>query len=358
MCGERYYVSLLVALWVETLLYGLYILLFAISIYVLLYRRPNKYYFSTAVAMFVLTTTYMGIDLARILVSPNLTSGSYYVDGSVVSCAQETSGRRKQDLLWALLQPIEDIEFALNMIVADGLLIFRCYHIWPHTRWVVIPLIIMLLATSACNFVVIHYEFQIYFLRHSLSSTAEDLPQRWVEVGQIGGLFAEAAYALSLATNIFTTVLIASRIWWMSRQSEKAMGRAASVKYRDAIAMVVESGAVYSVSLLINLVVISTAKEYTNIVGCANNLLMSIAPTLIIVRAGMSKDFESVQETLHHASRGFPPGSIRFAENQAVSSDAYALRSTEVVVHRRKDLLEEGADGAFERSFESSSASS
>ncbi|KAA1476068.1 hypothetical protein DENSPDRAFT_884041 [Dentipellis sp. KUC8613] len=382
MCGEIYYVSVLAALWIETLLYGLYLLLFAISIYILIYRRPNKYHLATSIAMFVLTTAYVGIDFTKALITPTLTSSSYWVGGNIMPCADESPVRRGEDILSALLQPIEDIVFALNILIADGLLIFRCYHIWPLRRWVIIPLVVLLLATTACNFVVIAYEFKMYLLRQRLSSITTNPPQRWVELGHIGDRFALAAYSLSLATNIFTTILIAFPIWQMSRELEKVLGsigRAASEKYRDAISMVVESGALYSGSLLVNLLVIATSKNHAvrlsalnsqNIIGCANNILVAIAPTLIIVRVAMSKDFASTQsETLHrnNITRSLLPvsGPMRFAENEHDTTsvgaiETYALQSPVAVAQRAKHPSEDMYDalGRSESSIGSSGSSS
>ncbi|TFY50277.1 hypothetical protein EVG20_g11614 [Dentipellis fragilis] len=427
MCGETYYVSVLAALWIETLLYGLYLLLFTIAIYILLYRRPNKYHFATSIAMFVLTTAYVGIDFTKALITPIVTSSSYWSAGNIMSCVDETPGRRNEDLLSALLQPIEDIVFALNMygdfrplsrdsalmrcVVADSLPM-GCWCVasefqfdrlneildFPllshmassamgshsinraatcHDRYVApsnlrncIPISPIL--GLACNFVVITYEFKMYHLRQNLSSITTNPPQRWVELGHLGDRFAVAAYSLSLATNIFTTILIAFPIWQMSRELEKVLGsigRAASGKYRDAISMVIESGALYSCSLLINLLVIATSKDHAvrlsalnsqNIIGCANNILVSIAPTLIIVRVAMSKDFATTQsETLHrnNMTRSLLPasGPMRFAENErdgvnAGDVETYALRSPVAVVQRVKHPSEEDMYDALSRS--------
>ncbi|TFY66352.1 hypothetical protein EVG20_g4735 [Dentipellis fragilis] len=405
---------------------GLYLLLFTISIYILLYRRPNKYHFATSIAMFVLTTAYVGIDFTKAIITPTVTSSSYWSAGNIMPCVDETPVRRNEDLLSALLQPIEDIVFALNMygdlrplsrdsaltrcVVADSL---------PMGYWCVaselqfdrpngtldFPLLSHMASSAvgnhsisrvatchdgyvaprnpqnrppispscvACNFVVITYEFKMYHLRQGLSSITTNPPQRWVELGHLGDRFAVAAYSLSLATNIFTTILIAFPIWQMSRELEKVLGsvgRAASEKYRDAISMVVESGALYSCSLLINLLVIATSKNHAvrlsalnsqNIIGCANNILVSIAPTLIIVRVAMSKDFATTQsETLHrnNITRSLLPasGPMRFAENErdginAGAIETYALRSPVAVMQRVKHPSEGDMYDALSRS--------
>ncbi|KAF8179102.1 hypothetical protein K438DRAFT_1517737, partial [Mycena galopus ATCC 62051] len=96
----------------------------------------------------------------------------------------------------------------------------------------------------------------------------------------------------------------AGRIWWISRQSRAYLGAAAQRRYVSSIAVLVESGMVYSATILAYLIVIS----YPNL---ANTLgepilqilsqVMGIAPTLIIVRVGLGMSVENSQSTARTA---------------------------------------------------------
>ncbi|TFY50311.1 hypothetical protein EVG20_g11592 [Dentipellis fragilis] len=144
-------------------------------------------------------------------------------------------------------------------------------------------------------------------------------------------------YCLDLTTNAVATALIASRIWSLTRQLEKTLGKAAGLRYRTAISMVVESGLLITISQLLTVctgLIRSLAEYDVRLMYCAavdraysnfggappgpdlqhkpdddgsfspRLLLLSvelsqqvIAPTLIIVRVGLGGGFDSVIET-------------------------------------------------------------
>jgi len=72
------------------------------------------------------------------------------------------------------------------------------------------------------------------------------------------GLDSRIPFYISLATNTIVTFLSAGRIWWVSREIRASLGKDVVKKYNTAIMMIVESGAIFSVSILIYLVVLST----------------------------------------------------------------------------------------------------
>ncbi|KAG7093245.1 hypothetical protein E1B28_006931 [Marasmius oreades] len=100
-------------------------------------------------------------------------------------------------------------------------------------------------------------------------------------------------FAFSLSTNIIVTSLIAGRIWWNAHQLCKLLvGTQPSRLYRRAIAIIVESGAIFSASLLI-LLVLYSLKFNAVYVSDSIAQITGIAPTLIIVRVGMGYSVDS-----------------------------------------------------------------
>ena len=64
--------------------------------------------------------------------------------------------------------------------------------------------------------------------------------------------FATTQYAISLTNNVLVTSLIAGRIWYVTRDV-RASGYATGLDYRRAILVVIESGALYAFTQIIQL---------------------------------------------------------------------------------------------------------
>ncbi|TFY80960.1 hypothetical protein EWM64_g3049 [Hericium alpestre] len=244
MCGEQEYRTILASLWTEAVLYGLYFSLFAASVYILVQKNPNRRYLAVTIAMFVFTT---GVTLAHFIL--------------------------------ILLTPI-------NTTTGE--------------RHDAVPSAVLLLGTTVCNLAVVGYESRFYvFIREAFYGKASGDVMTQVALHKSAGQFSAAATILSLVLTIVTTSLIAVRIWLMARDIQKTMGRSAGSKYRTAIAIIVESGALYSASLILSFITGFFITVDSTIFAVFLNHTLSIAPTLVIVRVGMGQGFENVQDSAH-----------------------------------------------------------
>ncbi|KAF7350789.1 hypothetical protein MSAN_01640400 [Mycena sanguinolenta] len=151
--------------------------------------------------------------------------------------------------------------YVVSNIIADGLLIYRCYVIWSNNVLVTILPILMLIASTVLG-LISTFDF-------SLSS--------------------DPCFGVSLATNVLVTVLTAGRIWWISYYSRAYLKTAATRRYVSAMVILVESGILYSANLLAVLIVcrIPSVSYYSDVLLQMQYQIMGIAPTLIIVRAGL-----------------------------------------------------------------------
>ncbi|KAF7350804.1 hypothetical protein MSAN_01642000 [Mycena sanguinolenta] len=236
-------------LWVGTFFYGIYLMLFCICIYILL-NRPrnlgNTILLVTAIALFTLATVQAII---------NLVLGAADIDNIDVPYDQLVVGT--------------DVVYALNNFIADGLVIYRCYVVWNNNVWVTI-LPIMLLITTTVYGVIVSFSFTLPF---------------------------DPFYALSLATNVLVTVLTVGRIWWISRYSRAYLKTAEQRRYASVIAILVESGALYSATVLASMIILSTP-SVTIVFEPIYQMqiqIMGIAPTLIIVRSGLAVKGEELK---------------------------------------------------------------
>ncbi|KAJ7796525.1 hypothetical protein B0H14DRAFT_3157974 [Mycena olivaceomarginata] len=235
---------------VGTFFYGIYLVLFCICIYILL-NRPrnpgNTILLVTAIALFTLATVQAVI---------NLVLGAADVDGI--------------DLPYDQLVVATSVVYVVNNFIADGLVIYRCYVVWNNNILVTIPPTLMLIAATVLGIIV-----------------SLDL-----------NLTAYPFFALSLATNVLVTILTAGRIWWICRRSRGAYSKTAEQRrYVSAVAILIESGMLYSATVLTYLIVVSIPRvsileepifQALIQIMVSTELIQAIAPTLIIVRAGMN----------------------------------------------------------------------
>ncbi|KAJ6556018.1 hypothetical protein B0H19DRAFT_1235382 [Mycena capillaripes] len=140
------------------------------------------------------------------------------------------------------------IIYAINNSIGDGLLIYRCYVVWNHDWRVIVLPVMMLIASTA------------------------------------------------------------GRIWWISHHSRAYLAAAAQQRYASTIALVVESGMLYSATILAFLIVISFPSLSSTLEEPLLQIVtqvMGIAPTLIIVRVGMGL---TVEESLSSFRAAKNPG--------------------------------------------------
>ncbi|KAF7368226.1 hypothetical protein MVEN_00142500 [Mycena venus] len=233
-------------LWIGTFFYGIYFTLFCICIYILL-RRPrslgNTVLIGTAIALFALSTVQVVITL---------------VLGAV--------DLREIDIPFRRLQKAANSIYGINNMIADGLVIYRCYSIWNNNLYVT-----------------------------SMPSSYASL----VVFGLDPTLPANPFLALSLATNILVTAMTAGRIWWIYRTARVYLQADVQRRYVSAMSILVESGVLYSATVLAYLILgaIPSTKILQPPTLQVLNQIMGIAPTLIIVRVGLGVDVPSVQAT-------------------------------------------------------------
>ncbi|EEB92259.1 hypothetical protein MPER_09261 [Moniliophthora perniciosa FA553] len=235
--------------------------LFAICVRVLVYYKKrtaglNVPFLATAVFLYTFCTIRIGIDLGRGIVAfftfKNNPEGplAFYEDISH----------------WTRI-------LRETFLVADTLVIYRLYIVWGHNWRITVGPIILLLASSSSGYIAIW----------EITRVASD-----------GTIFAKrvadgamALFALSMGTNIIVTALIAGRIWYIGHRTSKHLGKQHGAKYSRALAMIVESGALYSASLLILLILFAMKNDAQIILFNSTSQIVEIAPTLIIVRIGL-----------------------------------------------------------------------
>ncbi|KIK03242.1 hypothetical protein K443DRAFT_131477 [Laccaria amethystina LaAM-08-1] len=232
----------------ETFLYGIYFILFFIGVYLLLRKkRPLRWVLlASAVIMFSLAT-------ADIIYTYHLVFNRLLA-------------RR---LTFTELFP-KYMLFVTNNVLADSLLLYRCYVVWGFKKYIIIAPAILLIAGTVCG-----YTFE----------------------GASSILFNHAWIYLSMtfALNVIATGLTAGKIWYLAHKAELILGEGLLRRYNTSIAILIESGIMYSVYIALDLAFQKNATAHA-ILDCGFIQIVGIMPTLIIVQVGLGgavNDFEA-----------------------------------------------------------------
>ncbi|KDQ17162.1 hypothetical protein BOTBODRAFT_598854 [Botryobasidium botryosum FD-172 SS1] len=293
----KYQEAVLIGVWLETLTYGLYITLFFSCLWVLLIRNEeqqiNWRLLGPAIALFVLSTLHVSVGLHRLIegfTGPH-NPATYFTD------------LRRWPNIFA-----DSLYITINFI-GDAIVIYRCFVIWDwDIRPVLLPMI--MLVTSAVT-----GAYGIDGFRHiKPGSTAFN--DRVFD-------FLRVEFVLSLAVNLLCTGLVVYRIAKASQVTAIVEGRTPRIQmYSDALAVVVESAALYTVSLAIYIGLYFSQSNAQYILYVTNAQIISIVPTLMLVRVGLgtkrSNGWEETQsEVQPHPYRLPKDGAHRETEGAA-----------------------------------------
>ncbi|KAJ7676792.1 hypothetical protein DFH06DRAFT_613993 [Mycena polygramma] len=265
----------------ELLLYGILIVLVCTAAYLLYHwTGPGRKVlvaatmamtiFATAEVVLQIYGTFLGLQIVR-----------YGIEGELAAAAETT--KEYQRVFTAEL-------FLLftNNLVTDGLFIYRCFAIWGRDVRIVVLPTLLLFATAVVGYLATYYGADVVNLNH---------------------IDARIPIAMTFATNVLLMVLTAGRIWWVRRDA-CVLESAHVQKYNTAIAMILESGALYCLTILLYLILYSITSPNTNtspataISETSVIQIMNIAPMLLIVRVGLRRVAEG--NTTDHGQEARP----------------------------------------------------
>ncbi|KAJ6494558.1 hypothetical protein C8R45DRAFT_988435 [Mycena sanguinolenta] len=199
-----------------------------------------------------------------------------------------------------------NLALVINNMVTDSIFIYRCYVVWGHNIYIVVVPILSLLASSAMGF---------------LTSYEIDDPHIYIDI-RIG-------FGFMLLTNVLLLALTAGRIWWIRRDLAGALEFSIVRTYDNVIAIILESGGIYCISFIMYLVAVSILSEASlnpviPIFRAAMTQVMNIAPTLIIVRAGLglnvdNKTNSGQRQTTSQPFHIRPPGRVEHSTQSILS---------------------------------------
>ncbi|KAI0632006.1 hypothetical protein C8Q77DRAFT_893101 [Trametes polyzona] len=231
----------LVSIFVQTLLYGAYTIVFILTVWVLLVRQRT----STPIQDPMLWISFV-MRSSLSVKSPGvrhhtLTSSPGLPRSSGAQCTY--------------CKPSSEIASL-------------CYLVWGGARLIAIPSVLLLGSTASGIGIL-----------YSFAKTVPDAEifadklQKWIV----------SFFSLTLATNIICTGLVALRIWWINRAIMKFTSRS----YRPILFLVLESGAVYSVTLMALLILYKTGSWFQYVLLDAISPIVGLVFSMVIIRIGL-----------------------------------------------------------------------
>ncbi|KAG7449816.1 uncharacterized protein BT62DRAFT_608330 [Guyanagaster necrorhizus] len=179
-----------------------------------------------------------------------------------------TFGNGNATTLWA----ISGAATGVSILIADSILIWRCWIVWGR-RWpfVILPILLTVSGTA----------LDVLFIYHNATDKYSSDGTIWGSAVEWGIIF----YSMSLGTTIYCTALIIFRILAYREQ------------YWSVIEMVVESAVLYALALVVFIGFLATDDANGLYPKALLDTVAGIAPTLIVVRvaSGQARSDESWQ---------------------------------------------------------------
>ncbi|KAI0753227.1 hypothetical protein C8Q80DRAFT_1097478 [Daedaleopsis nitida] len=224
--------SYLIGGWLESFFWGLYTLLFGLTIHAVCRRRRdgvNTFLTISTVMLYLLATAHMSLVLVRLIqgfitfrdsIGPVL----YFADISV------------------RLNMAKDYIYITSLVVGDLVVVWRLYVVWGRNGWIAVFPVTMTAGELVTGY-------------GSISQWLLPKPNPYTIAH-----WGTAMFAISLSTNVIVTVAIASRIWCVPSHIVSST-RSVTTRSRNMriIILVIESGALITAAKLTEFVLFKNA---------------------------------------------------------------------------------------------------
>ncbi|KAJ7087131.1 hypothetical protein C8R44DRAFT_820355 [Mycena epipterygia] len=263
-----------IALCLEAIAYGMYLILFSACMSVSHHRRKedggiNYKFFVTSVVLFVFITWHLVIDIIRLSFAyqhvTTLEADIYYSN------------------LPSALSIIKTGVYVAITVVSDAFMLYRCYVVWNHRIPItILPLLLFMadIATGIAAVINLHQTTSSFYVAKQARIT-------------------EVFFSMTLATNGVSTILIAFRVWRSQRAMSETARPSTLTNLNKITIIVLESGAIYSTILLLVLATyVGQATAAFNVFLDLTSPVIGIVFSLIIVRVslGFKNDGTGAQE--------------------------------------------------------------
>ncbi|KZO99331.1 hypothetical protein CALVIDRAFT_595949 [Calocera viscosa TUFC12733] len=247
-------------------LYGVFVVLFCITLHILFFRRKrhlNRILLTAAISIFIFTTMDIIIECHRLLVgllyTPAALSDAYFNSGG--------------DWQFGL----QDTARIVVVLIADAVLIYRVYCVWERRWYLIVFNILCWLGTLVSSIRIL--QLQIEWIEQ---------PSAYYYLADMTK-YSLATQSLTVAQTTTATGLIAFRLWQVDR---------GSAAYKESSLLpvariMVESGMLYTALMLCNVATTALQNPGLFVILTLMSPVIGITFSLIIVRVGLGLSSES-----------------------------------------------------------------
>ncbi|KAJ3781526.1 hypothetical protein GGU10DRAFT_106762 [Lentinula aff. detonsa] len=263
----------------ELFFYGAYTMLFGLYVYLQIHQRGRQRCYQISLLLLYLLATAAVVIL--IMVEKQMTL--FTLDVTLTADINDPIAASHFRTYASLTVAADGVYVAAN-IIADALLLYRCYIVWASRKYIIaIPVLISLINTVIAIIAAALVKNNAGRLLVTAGVKNSSL--------QVASIITDAFLSVNLFTNLMLTCLIAGRIWWIARATRQALGvNDSNDKSINSIAaMVLESGLLYPIALIFGLAL--TVKGTVEVQPMLT-LIVGIAPTLIMVRTDLGISIE------------------------------------------------------------------
>ncbi|KAJ3996507.1 hypothetical protein F5050DRAFT_1818505 [Lentinula boryana] len=285
----------------ELFFYGAYTVLFGLYVYLQIHQRGRQRYYQISLLLLYLLAT--AAVVISIMVEKQMTL--FTLDVTLTADINDPIAASHFRTYANLTVAADGVYVAAN-IIADALLLYRCYIVWASRKYVIaIPVLISLINTVIAIVAAALVKNNAGRLLFTAGVKNSSL--------QVASIF----YSEIWNSDLTCFHCLAGRIWWIARATRQALGvNDSNDKSINSIAaMVLESGLLYPIALIIGLAL--TVKGTVEIQPILT-LIVGIAPTLIMVRTDLGISIED--STSPH-----PDDTVAPYDLEATTSDPYEI---------------------------------
>ncbi|KAJ7366066.1 hypothetical protein DFH08DRAFT_833430 [Mycena albidolilacea] len=289
----------LASLVITTLLYGMYFIIFVISIYLMvMHANPGRgreklapLFKSTVFVSGILLFITITADWISVVIR-NFQGFIYFNDGLSANTFFSDDSQA--------LSRVDDVFIALSVFIGDAMIIYRLWVVWSFNKIVIVAPVLSLIGLVICG-----------VLAARATQNVQDVPNDTELV---------LVVVFTLVTSIYCTVFISWKIWQITRTCMPVGG----LNLRSLMAMIVESAALYT-CWLIYLSVTHQLNSTLQYIASSVTIVIGIANALIHARIGMGRTIEQVfgsTSSRDTAPMHFAP---RPASGGTIGTDSHSL---------------------------------
>ncbi|KAG1725762.1 hypothetical protein EDB19DRAFT_1643854 [Suillus lakei] len=252
----------------EGILYGFSVLMFIGTIWTFTYKKRvrdvNRPIAAVATLLFVLSTVHMVVDIIRVedgLVKYRDTfpggPAAFFAD-----VAQETF-------------VVKTAIITMHTLLGDAVVIYRCYVVWQ-SFWVIILPCMMWCGIATFGTCMV-YDFSQALTTSNAESVFTNETGRWIA----------AFISFTFATNLFSSGLLAYRIWVLERKVSTIRARKGIMPILRAL---VDAAILYSATTCSAIICFARSNNGLYVIGDLINPIISIAFYIVLIRIAINQN--------------------------------------------------------------------